>query len=213
MTSTPAPERRRGRPSALTREHVEDVAFELVQEHGYDGSSMRELAKALGVSAMAVQRITGGRDALDESLVTRLIESERERGLVWTGVWREDLTQYALVLRRLCGRHPAILAALSRRPLDSPYAQEVVNQVIATLVQAGFSPLEAGSIFLALRDYVTGHALVENSRTDGAPAEISGEREHLHAARAALSTVDYDEQFFRGLELLLAGVQAQIAAR
>lgn len=207
-TSSPP---RRGRPPVLTRELVEDTAYSLVAERGYDSVSMRELAQRLGVSAMAVQRVSGGRDALDDALVTRLVEAERRPDRQWPDDWERSLHEYAQLLRKFCRRHPAVLRALARRPLDSPFAQELVDRVLASLIAAGFTPLMAAEIFLAIRDYVTGHAHVEAHRVPGRRPRLSPDLEYLQMAAPHLSEPDHDAQFAIGLDLLIAGAAAKLA--
>jgi AcrR family transcriptional regulator len=208
MTSTQLS--RRGRPPALTREQVEDAAFALVQAHGYDSSSMRELARHLGVSAMAVQRISGGREVLDEALVSRLVESQRRPASEWPSQWDGILVEYAHLMRELCRRHPAVLAAFSRRPLTSPYAQEVVDLVLASLTQEGLTSQQAATAFMAVRDYVTGHVSIESQRTHGQALDVISELDSVHAAARWLARPDAEEQFTAGLDLLLAGIRQRI---
>lgn len=209
MTSTELS--RRGRPAVLNRQQVEDAAFALVQEHGYDSSSMRELARHLGVSAMAVQRISGGRDALDEALVSRLVENERRPASSWPSHWRPILIEYAQLMRQLCRRHPAVLAAFSRRPLTSPYAQEVVELVLASLAEAGLGPDQAATAFMAVRDYVTGHVSVESQRGQAQSLDLLPGMTRVREASPWLARPDAEEQFLAGLSLLLDGIGAHIS--
>jgi AcrR family transcriptional regulator len=49
------PERpRRGRPRGSTRERILDVALELFNERGYDGTSLRDISERLGVTKAAL---------------------------------------------------------------------------------------------------------------------------------------------------------------
>ena len=204
MTTTPV---RRGRPASLTREQVEDVAFALVQEHGYDSSSMRELARVLGVSAMAVQRATGGREALDEALVDRLFEAELRPATAWPQAWDEVLLEYAQLARRLCLRHPGVLSAFARRPLASPYAQDLVETLLERLVGSGLAPEDAVVAFYTVRDYVTGHVMLEIQRPEQQqPFSILPSRTMVQAATSWLAHHDADERFLNGLRVVLAGV-------
>ena len=60
--------RRRGRPSAddpvLTDIEIRDAALRVFAEHGYEGTSMRELARELGVSHNLIPQRLGSKEQL-----------------------------------------------------------------------------------------------------------------------------------------------------
>ncbi len=62
-----------GRPAKIpgekhTREKIFDAAVDLFAEHGYDRTTVRDIAKAVGVTESAVYRHYPGKDAILEAI-------------------------------------------------------------------------------------------------------------------------------------------------
>lgn len=93
-----------GRPAARdardTRQHILDAALDLFAEKGFFGTSMREIARAVGVRESAIYHHFSNKEALLEALMAEAGEAKLHRmeGLVadWESVpLRELLTRLA----------------------------------------------------------------------------------------------------------------------
>lgn len=73
MTSGPARAARRGRPG-YDRESLLAVAVELFNERGYDGTSMEDLARRLGITKSAIYHHVRGKQELLRLAVNRALD-------------------------------------------------------------------------------------------------------------------------------------------
>lgn len=74
-----APARKRGRPRVLDRDVGLDVAARLFWEHGYEGTSIAELTKAMGVTPPSLYATFGSKEELYRQALDHTIERESKR--------------------------------------------------------------------------------------------------------------------------------------
>lgn len=127
-TPTPARQRRRGHDP----ESVLATAVGVFNERGYDGTSMEDLARALGMTKSAIYYHVPGKEqllgrALDRALDGLFELMADERAATGTGIDRlewavrqsvrilVDRLPYVTLLLRVRGNSPTELAALERR--------------------------------------------------------------------------------------------------
>src|ERR671922_104598 len=113
--------RPRGRPPTIGREIVLDAAIRLLDAEGVEALTMRRLASALGVSAMALYRHVGSKDellmVLVDRLAARLVYPSRPQDpkgamlVLWSTIY-DSLAEHSWV--------PEVLA---RRRMMAPSAQ------------------------------------------------------------------------------------------
>jgi AcrR family transcriptional regulator len=130
-TADPAPRRRRGRPG-YDLEAVLQVAVEVFNERGYDGASMEDLSKRLGIAKSGIYHHVSGKEellrlALDRALDGLWEAAERARALDAPAIVRlETLVRdavavldarlpYVTLLLRVRGNTDVERAALARR--------------------------------------------------------------------------------------------------
>ncbi|MGH3433913.1 MAG: TetR/AcrR family transcriptional regulator [Thermocrispum sp.] len=145
MTAT-AP-RRRGRPG-YDLEQVLEVAARLFYERGYDGTSMEELSKRLGLTKSAVYHHVAGKEELLGLIVDRALDglfavAEQVRAVDGPAVERlERLVRgsvhvlaerlpFVTVLLRVRGNSTVELAALARRREFDRLVTDLVRQAEA----------------------------------------------------------------------------------
>src|SRR5687768_14620394 len=121
---------RSGRPALLDFDQVLAAAEALAEAKGLDAVSFRALARELGVSAMAVHRATGGIDPLLHAVVSRSVV-DAVRGISWPTDWTGVVRLFAGTLRSLLLRHPVVLHAHQRAPLEAPEGNEAAELVLA----------------------------------------------------------------------------------
>jgi TetR/AcrR family transcriptional regulator, copper-responsive repressor len=73
------PSRKRGRPRVLDREAGLEVAARLFWEHGYEGTSIADLTRAMGVTPPSLYAIFGSKEQLYQQALDHSIERESKR--------------------------------------------------------------------------------------------------------------------------------------
>lgn len=203
-----APRRRRGRPNVLSREQVIDAATRIANEEGLDRLSFRALGAALGVAPMTVHRTIGGLDDLHAELVRRTVD-EFASTFVWPSDWREVVRVFACTFRDLMTTHPLVLESHSQHaPLASTESDGVVRTVVSALQDAGLSDREAMYAFFVVYDFVVGHVGV----LVGRGSSEAGRPERHALVGEILGSHSYDDRFTLGVDVLLDGIEARVAA-
>jgi len=206
-----------------------------MDEVGLEGLSLRRLATRLGVAAPALYwHFTNKQELLDQ-LAEHLFRAEvpPARPLRPGETWEEWLAQRARDSRAGFARHrDAALLAASTRPRGDQWGQ--IEQQLRVLCEAGFSPADAARGMFALSNYVAGFALEEQAdrrrgetgagelagADRGSPtpqqiiAWVLGEGDYPVLAEALAETGDPqgDAVFEYGLQLIIAGMRARLAA-
>ncbi|MER5747865.1 TetR/AcrR family transcriptional regulator [Streptomyces sp. NPDC002225] len=208
MVTEKASTPKNGRPRAVALDTILDAATELSDDEGLDAVSFRALADRLGVSPMAIHRTTGGVDALQHALVSRIV-GEATRAVEWPEDWRGTVRVFANALHDLLMRHPVILEAHRRAPLVGPGADETAFRVVAALRGAGLDEEAAAYAYGTVHDFVTGHVAIRLGRGDL-------ELHHLPPERRDASVFadhhDYDRRFSFGLDVVIGGIAAAAEA-
>ncbi|GAA4617998.1 TetR/AcrR family transcriptional regulator C-terminal domain-containing protein [Actinoallomurus liliacearum] len=200
---------------ALERETVLRTALRLLDEVGLDGLSLRRLAKELGVQAPALYwHFTNKQDLLDHLTVF----AREEAGITVEppsagAPWDEWLAEGMRTLRRgmLAHRDGARLASGNRPP---PGSWPHIERVLGFLVDAGFTAEDALRATIVLGHYVVGFVLDEQhdqERQDDAGLDFDPQRFPLITA-AGPAALDRDALFEYGLQRMLDGMRAQVAA-
>jgi AcrR family transcriptional regulator len=165
VTVTPADQapRRRGRPG-YDLEAVLRVAVEVFNERGYDGASMEDLSKRLGIAKSGIYHHVSGKEellrmALDRALDGLWAAADRARALDAPAIVRlETLVRdaiavldsrlpYVTLLLRLRGNTEVERAALSRRrAFDALVASLVEEAERDGDIRAGIDPKVAARL-------------------------------------------------------------------
>ncbi|MBX5483925.1 MAG: TetR/AcrR family transcriptional regulator C-terminal domain-containing protein [Myxococcaceae bacterium] len=204
--------RKKPRREPLNPERIARAALELIDEIGIDELSTRRLGKELGVEGMALYKHYDSRedilDAVAGLLLSELTLPPKELG------WIERIRDFARQYRAIARVHPKAYPLLATRRLSNAQSLQVVEQILAALLEEGFSPAEAALIFRTVGNYCNGMALDElaimthagHSRRrlfSGPGAEVD----------AYLSPAYFDTHFETGLDLLLEGLKRRFAAK
>lgn len=215
---------RRGPKPGLTLHHIAETAVRLADEEGLEACTMARLARALGVSAMALYRYV---DTKGDLALVMLDAAYGRFVFDWApGVpWRERLADLARANFEAVRAHPWLLQI----PLDNP----PVTPSTMTWLEAGLTALDDValpdqdklSLLLLVEVFVRGQAqLLALYGPDGSGAATYGRRVQDATTRLPLPRLaavarrgrfdDEDDgpdtEFRRGLDLILDGVEARL---
>lgn len=127
----------------LTRARVLKAAMKVVDREGLSALSMRRLGREAGVEAMSLYHHLPGKDGLLDGLAEALLEeimaavAARPPGL--SANWKSDLRSRCLAARQVVLRHPWTPALFATRKSVPVALYLYVEQIVALLVNAGFS--------------------------------------------------------------------------
>jgi TetR/AcrR family transcriptional regulator, tetracycline repressor protein len=207
---------------ALTQEQVVERAVDLMARHGLEALTLRRLATELGVSAPTLYwHVRNKRQLLDlmaEALVSRVGRSTSPApGQPW---WEWLAERARLQWRALTSQRDAALVVAGNRPTEAALPE--IEQVVASLVAAGFPPDEALRTILSIGNYVIGCAVEHQAEAAREPdperdARLLERAEELPNLRAAMAGLERpgpaagEAGFEHGLTLLIGGVRARHA--
>jgi AcrR family transcriptional regulator len=167
MTSvlTP-PTRRPGRPARISRDQIVAKAIELADAHGLDAVGIRELARHLGVTPVALYRHVGNKDEVIDLVVGALVE-QHSQTIPWPqdpSDWRGSLRALATSFRSVLLEHPLILEVCQRRASTAPRSAQTVDRCLRALRAAGLSDDDTVEAYVAVNAFVIGFTSLEHGR-------------------------------------------------
>lgn len=177
MTDTDAAKTRR-----LNRDKILEAARNLIEAQGAHSFSIRSLAKALGVSPMALYRHTGDRAALLGSVLDMILMELEER----SGIRMSDRSfgELAYLYGDLAMRHPQIfIAFLSEQDAESVEAEALSQHMLEALHRAGHDAEDAALMRDIVVDHAHGYLLVSAAQK---AQSVSGNLREGYAAAGQL---------------------------
>ncbi len=213
---------------ALDQSQIVQAALGLLDEVGFDGLTMRNLAKKLGVQAASLYWHVRNKQDLLSLLAQEICAPIREpdRTLPWQKQVEEMANEYRQVL--LAHRDAAQVLASSGGPAG-PKRLWLTEIGLRTLLDAGFSEKDAAYAGMLFNDFVIMSVLeetrFENLEAEGTPAVSATEVQNwveslppneypsLVALARYLTNFDGDERFRFGVELLRNGLESLLARR
>ena len=215
------------RKARLSREVVLSAALELVDAEGLEALTMRRLGQELGRDPMSLYRYAANRaallDGVTETVLNELAIFVDDRD------WQAQLRRIGHDLRLLALRHPNVVPLLVTRPLSTPLGLRPLGtlrpleQILALLIAAGFSPADALHVYRAYYGFLYGHILNELQEYIVDPDENEAilrlglhrlpakEFPHLRALGPVLAEYDGDVELDQGLSILLSGLATQLS--
>lgn len=214
----------------VSRELIIEAALALIDAEGLDALSMRDLAAALGVSTMGLYRYFKNKPALLESIVDRITIEFAPTAM--TGGWQAQARALSSRVRASMLKHPHLADLVGREFRRSPTSLRVNTEIIERLHISGVPAPLLPEVYWTISSYTTGYAMLEAQsllrRRDGGAkasrvarvrkiAAILRETEGVphHATQIAANVLSQpldDAQFRFGLDCLIKGIEAQIAA-
>ncbi|OBB31772.1 transcriptional regulator [Mycolicibacterium peregrinum] len=198
------------RPRSLTQRQVAAAALEVVDTDGLAGLSMRAVARQLGMGTMSLYRYVADRDEL-EAMVVDLVLDGVDLALP-RGSARHQLAELAERVRTVTARHPAVAPLMLTHRHRSPASLCWGESVLGVLTAAGYDGKRRVYAFRTLLAYIFGALEIEilgslagpgTQTLAGLPA---GDYPLLSETAAAATGIGPDEEFRRGLEILLSAL-------
>ncbi|WP_433380658.1 TetR/AcrR family transcriptional regulator C-terminal domain-containing protein [Actinoplanes sp. CA-142083] len=124
----------------LTRDRTLAAAVDLADAEGLKALTMRRLAADLGVEAMSLYYHLPGKVGLLDGLAERVIAEIRAAIGEESGDWRERLRHRFLRAREVMLRHPWAPTLLGSLPSIPPSLYAYYDEIVGTLLAAGFTP-------------------------------------------------------------------------
>ena len=228
MTRPPAAtDAARGSDAKITRELVLAAALDIIDRDGTDALSMRRLGAALGRDPMILYRHAPSKAALLDGVVETVLAQLKVDPAAPD--WAAQLHSVAREYRALALAHPHVVPLLVTRPLATPLALRPrgtlrpLEDILALLVRAGFSGLDALHIYRAFFGFLNGHVLNELQELVENPDETDdllrlglnrlplSEFPLLRGLAHALASYDGAAELERGLDILLTGLTTSLS--
>ena len=177
MTPTALP----GKRPPLTRATVLAAAVALADTSGIETLSMRNLARDLGVVAMALYKHIANKEELLDGMVEAVIAEFDPPAQ--TGDWAADLRERILSARRTMLRHPWAAQVFAGRPAPTRAVLAHLDSVAAGMLAGGLSPALTHQGLHMLGSLIWGFHL--EVFPSGPPPQDPAEREEMMIGFAA----------------------------
>lgn len=226
------PEPKKGPKPTLTLEQIVQAGVELADQEGLDAVSMRKLAQKLGVGAMSLYRYVPSKTELLNLMLDAVSGPDPARESAFAQGWRAGLEAVGRGGRAQYLAHPWLLQVNWTQPVLGPNSMADMELIFDGLREMPLSDQHKMQVIVALDSYVTGavrqeilsnRAACESGMTDDQFWESQAPMlEAIFASgrfpvMAALSEDTFagtwEEHFELGLDLLLDGVEKQVARR
>jgi AcrR family transcriptional regulator len=199
------------------------TALEIADAEGLDAVSFRRISAQLRVTPMALYRYVESKEALLDGLADRVL-AQLDLPPSRTGDWRPQLRTAAHSFRRLLIRHPSVVPIFFSRALFTPAAIRTADSLLGLLRRAGFKPAEAVLRYQQVVRFLLALVMLELESSSSASESERREKERIvritletlprdkfpnlvEAAPYLGGSVDAEEAFDAGLDLLIAGLQ------
>ncbi len=201
----------RGPVERLTLTAIVDAAERLVAADGFEGLSMRKLARECGVGAMTLYGYVPTKDDLLAALAERLL-GDIDLPEAADGDWGYRIAAVFHAVRRAFLAHPELVPVVGSQQVDSLAAYRGAEIVFGALREAGLDDGQVISAFGALTSFTVGATQREIGLRGGRAAlpgigTLPGEEfAHVVGLAGRLATRDTEAEFAAGLDLLLTGL-------
>jgi AcrR family transcriptional regulator len=201
----------------LTRERVIEAALKVMDTEGLEAVSMRRVAREVGVEAMSLYHHVRDKEDLLQGicdLVMASFEFPDE-----SGEWMHRTKAGAYAWRHVLQAHPDLMRLFAENHGPAPMAAESLKPTelaLGLLREAGLSDRETVMAFHAFGGYIQGFVMMESGSIKGELSDMAAISPEAFPVLASVcgcwGEIGGDEQFEFGLDLLIRGLQARVAA-
>lgn len=198
----------------FTTGEIAAAALRIVDDSGVGALSMRSLAAALGTGPMTLYNYVADKEGLEELVVEAIVAEVRLPEP--SEDWKQDAYGIATAMWQSIRAHPAAIPLVLTRRMSSSTGFAAADALIAALTRAGLDDRNRLAAFHALLGLVTGVAQADPAGPLVAAriGSVAG-ADHPHVAALSKVAVDIaaEEDFDRGLRMLLDGIAARRRTR
>ncbi len=212
----------------VTPERVADAALRLIDAGGVEGLTVRALAQELGVGTMTLYWYVQNKDEVLDLVADRLLA-----GLTFPHAeqdWRVSVREGLHAVRAALLRHARAVPIMTGRGSFGPNGLRLMEESIAVLRCAGFEPDDAADAYFTISNFVTGFVSFETSALsvrDKPEIDMKGYAQlirqyieslpldrypNLKSSASRIFGASLDERFSFGVDCLVAGLEAKLAA-
>jgi len=199
----------------LTPEQIVALALEIVDEDGLQALNMRRLAAAAGVKPMSLYHHFPNKgailDAVGEAIAAAALGTSP-----LDPRWQGRVRQLFLGLHALTQAHPRALPLISAAVLRTPSGRRWMEELMGTLLAAGFTADRAATVYHVLGAYTLGlgyaRMLGDEVQTSDIVAQLVGhwaDYPSLLQVGMRLAVWDRPGEFETGLDVLIAHFAGQ----
>jgi AcrR family transcriptional regulator len=207
----------------LTAPRIIRAAMAIADREGLEALSMRRVAAELDATPMALYNHVAGKDELLDGIAGEMLKEIDLSALDpsdWAGAIKTGYGEF----RRVLLAHPNLLQVMQRKTNITPDGMRPIELSLSLLRSAGFGPEEALQAHWVLTGYTMGHVVWQQASPlfdKGGGNEMALEHHRslpqdqfpcLHEVLPALERCDMESAFQFGLDALIEGFKAQIAA-
>lgn len=212
----------------LTRLRIVELALEIVDTEGLDALNMRRLASAAGVKPMSLYHHYSSKEgillAVAESISAAALGDaafgDAALGASSAGDWRDRVRLLFVGLYELVQAHPRALPLIGTGVLRTPSGRRWMEQLMRVLLEAGFSPDQAMTVYHSLGAYTLGLGYAQMLSLEIPAETIVGEltghwADYPNLLRVGLQLAIWDQPatFAAGLDVLLDDFARQLDGR
>ena len=198
----------------FTTDEIAAAALRIVDESGVAALSMRSLAAALDTGPMTLYNYVADKEGLEELVVAAIVAEVRLPDP--TDDWQQDAYAIANAMWQGVRAHPAAIPLVLTRRMSSATGFAVADALIAALNRAGLDDRDRLAAFHALLGFVTGGAQADLAGPLVAArigAVAGSEYPHVAALSEVAVRTSVEEDFDRGLRMLLDGIASRRRSR
>ena len=195
--------------TSVSAESILDAAAHLIERDGVEEFTMRSLADRLGVAVTSIYWHVGGKDALFDRLVERLL-GELANLPADGSAPVERIASLARNQRRVLIDRQHLLAIAHERDRTPMLFLPIQQTLAAQLARLGVTGTDAALVLRAIQVHVISSAVMQFSAVRGAkhdeedPSLWTDDWPDRELVRALQSPTDYDAVFEYGLDALVA---------
>jgi TetR/AcrR family transcriptional regulator, tetracycline repressor protein len=216
----------------LTRLRIVELALEIIDREGLDALNMRRLAGAAGVRPMSLYHHYPNKEAIllavAESISAAVLGDAASGGAALGGAlgappagdWRDRVRLLFVGLYELVQAHPRALPLIGTGVLRTPSGRRWMEELMRVLLETGFTPDEAASVYHTLGAHTLGLGYAQMLSLEVPAESIVGEltghwADYPNLLRVGLQLAIWDRPatYASGLDVLLEDFARQLDRR